>query len=322
MLVTTVFAVAHQEHTLSIETDTIQPTQMDDEVPIWEIGDTWTYRINDIDVDFQEENQTVQVHLEIDQLLLEVIGETPDVYELDFVGELSGTCGIDVDYGEGPIVIDLTLESTPINGNVFIDKSDLGITTLNAYIDGTLKVNVFEQPYINPPFPIPEIPIKGEIDLNIEMDTPLAILEFPMTTLTTWNLSATNFTLDGELRSIWLHIINFINRIASIFQIELIPAELAILLPDVDLSDALDILGVVSFFEIPEIPYAFVCLQRDNITVEAGTFDSYNISIAGGLAECYYAPDAGNVIKIEGNLQDLLPYVTDINMELVETTYS
>jgi hypothetical protein len=250
------------------------------------------------------------------------MGETPDVYELDFIGDLSGTCSINVDFGEGPILIDITLESTPINGNVFIDKSNLGITALNAYIDGTLIVNVFEQPYINLPFSIPQIPIKGEIDLNIEMGTPLAMLEFPMATLTTWNLSATNFTLDGELRSIWLNIINFINKIASIFQIELIPPELAVLLPDVDLSDALDVLGVGSFFEIPEIPYAFVCLQRDNITVEAGTFDAYNISIAGGLAECYYAPDAGNVIKIEGNLQDLLPYVTDISMELVETNYS
>jgi hypothetical protein len=324
MLVATFFAVAQQQtNTATVsQPESMNQIIMDDDVPIWEIGDTWTYRIDDIDVDFQEENQTVQVHLEIDQLLLEVTGDNPETYDLEFSGEISGTCNVDVDFGEGPILLDITLESTPISGDLVIEKSNLGIDALNAYIQGTLIVHVFEQPYFNLPFSIPQIPIKGEVDLNVDVGTPLAILEFPMSTLTAWNLTATNFTLDGELRSIWLRIIDFINTIVSIFGIELIPPEMAALLPDVDLSDTFDILGVGSFFEIPEIPYAFTCFERDNITVEAGTFDAYNISIAGGVAGCYYAPDAGNVIKIEGNFQELLPYITDISMELVATTYS
>jgi len=40
------------------------------------------------------------------------------------------------------------------------------------------------------------------------------------------------------------------------------------------------------------------------VTVEAGTFDAYNISVMKGLGHIYYAPEVGNIIKISGHSID------------------
>ena len=75
-------------------------------------------------------------------------------------------------------------------------------------------------------------------------------------------------------------------------------------------------------FQIPAIDSAFFCLNTENITVLAGDYEAYNITIIGGMAQCFYAPTAGNVVKITGNLEELIPYITNINMELLSTNYS
>jgi len=51
MLITTFFAVA--QHT---KNDISQQgfSNLDDDVPVWEVGDYWSYQIHDIDIDFDE----------------------------------------------------------------------------------------------------------------------------------------------------------------------------------------------------------------------------------------------------------------------------
>jgi len=323
MLLTTFLAVAQnvENKTIKHVTNDKYTVLFDDDVPVWEVGDQWIYRINDIDVDFNEDNQSLQIHLEIAELQLDVTDDGGDSYILGFSGKISGTCDAGFDFGDGPVRINVTLESTSISGDIKIEKTNLGMEEINAFVEGRLIIHVFEQPYVELPFSIPEIPIRGEIDLNVDLENSFAILDFPLNTSKIWNLSATNFSVDGEIRSIWLYLLNFINKIAAIFGFELLPEEIAGLLPIIDIGDALDEVDIGNTFEIPEIPYAFACFNRENITVEAGTFDAYNISILGGIASCFYAPEAGNVIKIEGNLEELLPYVTSINMELIETNF-
>ena len=75
-------------------------------------------------------------------------------------------------------------------------------------------------------------------------------------------------------------------------------------------------------FQIPAISNAFFCLNTENITVPAGTYEAYNITLFGGLAQCYYAPTAGNVVKITGNFEEINPDIKNINMELISTNYS
>ena len=64
---------------------------------------------------------------------------------------------------------------------------------------------------------------------------------------------------------------------------------------------------------------------KDNVTVPASQepFEAYNISIFGtDLGNIYYSPEAGNIIKISGNFQQLLPSVSNINAELVAYEYT
>ena len=323
MLMTTFLTVAKNDQPLDIKykPNETEVVSFDDDVPIWEISDIWTYRIDDIIIDFEEENQTIHINLQIDSLSLEVIDDTGDSYKLSINAEVSGTCDAYFDFGDGPVNITARLESTPVSGDISFVKSNLGMEELNVYMEGHLQVNVLEQPYIDLPFSIPEIPVPGIISLNVDFENPFAILDFPLNTTKIWNLSSTNFSVDGEIKSIWLNILNFVNKIASIFGVELLPPELAELLPIFDIGDALNALDVGNVFEIPAIPYAFACFNRSNVTVEAGTYDAYNITIVGGLASVYYAPEAGNIIRISGKLEELLPYIKDISMELIETNY-
>ena len=36
----------------------------------------------------------------------------------------------------------------------------------------------------------------------------------------------------------------------------------------------------------------------------------------GGLGNIYYAPEVGNIVKITGNFEDVLPFISNINAEL------
>ena len=74
-------------------------------------------------------------------------------------------------------------------------------------------------------------------------------------------------------------------------------------------------------FKIPAIPFACICYNTENITIPAGTYKVYTVLI-GGKAQCYYAPTAGNIIKITGNFEEIVPNITNINMRLLSTNYS
>jgi hypothetical protein len=302
--------------------DGVDTVLFDDDVPVWEIGDSWTYKIDDINVDVEEDNQSIHIHLEIEELPLTVVDDAGDSYTLDFEAEVSGTFDFGFDLGDGPIVITAVLESTPVTGDVTIAKSNLGIKAVNAYMVGRLLVNIIEQPYIELPFSLPEIPVPGEIDVAVDFSNPFALLDFPLNTSKVWNLAYTNCSVDGSIQSIWFKIINFINIIADLLSIELLPPELSDLLPVLDIGDLLVLIYGTNVFEIPEVPFAFACSSMDNITVEAGTYSAYNISIVGGLAQCYYAPEVGNVAKLYGDFTELLPYIQELNMELVDTNYA
>jgi len=103
---------------------------------------------------------------------------------------------------------------------------------------------------------------------------------------------------------------------------EFIPPEIAALLPVINIEEALTVLGPGNIISLPMIPGAFFCMNTEPVSVPAGTFDAYNISILNGTARCFYAPAVGNILKLSGNIQDLIPFVTNINMELKSTTFS
>jgi hypothetical protein len=73
---------------------------------------------------------------------------------------------------------------------------------------------------------------------------------------------------------------------------------------------------------IPKMNNSFYCMNTQDITVPAGTYEAYNITLFGGVGHCYYAPAAGNIVLLSGNFHDTLPVLENLNIELLSTTYS
>lgn len=64
---------------------------------------------------------------------------------------------------------------------------------------------------------------------------------------------------------------------------------------------------------IPNMPVT--CIKKETITVEAGTYETYNITM-GGIFDMFYSPMVGNVVKIS---RDDPPGVRTLNIELKST---
>ena len=124
------------------------------------------------------------------------------------------------------------------------------------------------------------------MDVNIELtfDQPYILLDFPIDTGAEWGLPAGNITIDGTVESIWLKILYFVNKITSIVGIELIPPGLEQFLPVIDISEVLESYGYPTVVDIPAVDDSFrrapfICSDQKTISVQAGTFDAYEITI-------------------------------------------
>jgi hypothetical protein len=306
------------------------------EAPVWEEGYSWTYKIHRFKIDFEKENLTVYMDLKMDNLFLEVIQVTEDYYELEFDGGSTGSFWIAFNFDEGPINISFELKSTTIEGTILLNKTDLKIIEFNPRIYGHLDVKIEEQPFIDFPFKLHK-DIIGTIDLQIIMEnlyTP--IIKFPFQIGEFWGLPGTNFTLDGTIESPtldkidnWNLVINPIlkwlyEKFGWSWLEELIEFSdiLLDILPIIDISYVLEkYVGIDNVFKIPTSPPPpkICCLGKDIITVPAGTFECYDISILGtNLAHIYYNDtEVKNIVKVVGNFQEIIPSVSDVLMELI-----
>ena len=321
MLLTTSLMLATASEkmmTTNAGTHHIQPLSVD--VPVWHVGDFWTYKVDNVSVNFQENNQTIYLTVSIDQLPLTVERATADSYALSFSTKANGHAIIDVDAGDGPINMVVDFTNVQLSGSIMIEKTQLGIQSIDATLHGLFRLNIIEQPYTNLSFH--HVPIPITMNVTIAFSNPVSILAFPMDTGKSWNLSATDFTINGEIHSVWLNIIHFANAIMGFFGNSFLSPEIETLLPVVTIRDALTMFGIGNAFSIPEVPGIFTSgSTMETITVPAGTYDAYNISIVEGIGSIFYAPVAGNVVKIGGNFQGVIPFIQNIKMELIATNY-
>jgi hypothetical protein len=341
MLVIPIFSVADQitEKQINEKTDTIQPLVLDEaDVPVWQIGNSWTYAIDTmqfvVDGDDISENLTIVVNANFDDLTLEVSDTSGDSYTVSILQTpINGDMLIDIDLGDGPVIIAAEFEETFITGQIKYNKDDLAITQFIGGIDGRLSINIVEQPYFDRSV-FPKIPIPMTINIEIDIDTGLPIISFPLNeTLQFWGIPALNISLDGTIESRWLNIFDFINQkirdwglitpIARLLQIN--PAELQNLsdmiddiLPTIHIKYVLEeYLNKTNVISTPEIPGIFYSNNTVNITVPAGTFEAYEINILGEYGVLYYSQEVKNIIKIEGNFEEVLPFLSNINAELI-----
>lgn len=322
--------------------------------PNWTIGDKWTYKINDINIAIDDENisqnLSINIHGEIKNLILEVVNTDKDLYQLkvhetNLIGNFSIDGYINVSINitgnylnfSGPIKIGGELKDTTIKGNIFINQSDLGIKAVDATISGTLKGRLEDQPFIEFPFGIiPKIslPFPFTINANINLNVSYPLIQFPFNTSTLpWGLPATNFSFGGTIESKWFEILDKINNFArendligplskllKIPELQNMSDLLKNILPIIDISYLFkDMLGIGDFISFPGIPLIFYCNEIENITVNGTKYLAYKICIPGleDLASIHYAPEAGNIVKVLGNFEEILHFINNINMELM-----
>jgi hypothetical protein len=264
----------------------------------------------------------MNLSLIIAELPLTVISTTGDFYTLEFQTSVNGHFILNINTSKGSVSLSMTFSNIELSGNVLIEKSTLGIKEIAvAFIKEKFIIEI-EQPYIPLPRFLQKFSTKITMNMTQTYDTPLCLLTFPLSTGIFWNLNSTNFTINGKIQSNLLTLLNFLNNIAKQFGYEFLPEKFSALLPIIDIKEALIALGSDNVFEIPVIPFAFICYTTEDITVPAGTYNAYTITLIGGKAQCYYAPIAGNVIKITVNFEEIVPNITNINMRLLSTNYS
>jgi len=305
------------------------------DVPVWSVGNNWTYDINNITVDVEEENFTVHVHAAIEDFTMEVVGETTDYYLVHVKPTaITGDYAIYANLGDGPINVTGLLKKIVLEGTLQVAKADLGIKRINLTIDGKLTITVHEQPYF-PPLSH-TFTFSTVIDSSFIFGEPYRIIVFPLEVGNNWGIPANTVTLSGTIDSPWFKLVNFINQkvrqwhligpLANLLQtdeasLQNISDILDDILPTVDIAHVMNTYLSGNTINTSEIPPILICNDTEVVTVPAGTYTAYNITTLVGGGMIYYAPDAGYLIRMKGRFADALPFINGINMELASTNY-
>ena len=89
-----------------------------DDVPTWNVDDTWIYKIHDINIDDEDDNKSIHIHIQIDELTLKVIDDS-SLYNVEFEAKISGDYSIFLKEDNSTIDVEGKLLGTKIMGNIF-----------------------------------------------------------------------------------------------------------------------------------------------------------------------------------------------------------
>jgi len=242
----------------------IENVSIDDNTPIWELGDFWTYDINRFQANFSATGAIIGIDSTLDDLTMEVIGYSESSYILGLSGRIKGY--FEYESGEG-IVLKGNLLFTKLSGNMYIRQNDLSNEKVNIVINGIV---VLSRHPLQIPIPIP-IPLT--ITINVNQDIPRSIIDFPLYNGKQGLINETVISADIRFESVFL-------RILSLF-----------------FADVPSDIYYEESFNIPMFDYS---ANTENISVEAGVFDTYKIQFGQGLVgSIFYAPSVGNLVKSE-----------------------
>jgi hypothetical protein len=310
-------------------------TQVD--VPVWHVGDWWTYELELLTAQIVETNQTYNFSLRTSSLNLTVVEDTGTVYTVAVTTpQLTGDVNLSYILDEGVLTVIASFNDTTVSGTLVFNKADLGIEQIQVYISGKLHAKITQLPGITLRRPIP---IRGaaEITFNATYDVPYTMMSFPFDLGSFWGRPEVNITLDGTVESRWLTRMYRLNNFAQkhwgivSFLSGLLGVDTnalknlsdmgAEILPVIHIGPMLqDFLGG-NVFHLPTILPIFVCTSSGPVNVKAGVFDAYNISvlIQGDIA---YAPAVQNIIKISGHFTpEAFAYLKTLEIQLADTSY-
>jgi hypothetical protein len=158
------------------------------------------------------------------------------------------------------------------------------------------------------------------------MEEGVKFIDFPIQLNHCWCTGDAIVSLDGEIKSFYLNLISKANTIAKLFGKGFLPYEYEQLLPDIDISDWLELEEIDNSFEIQSHPRAFVCTDQEQITVPAGTFDCYQVDFDyepfeanwNVLFTYYFSPEIAMLSEATFDIGDF----AHVHAELAETSLS
>jgi hypothetical protein len=267
-------------------TNEVETITMDDDVPVWEVGDTWVYNVAKASFQLNQSGQMMSLDLSLTDLEISVLGTTSSTYKLTLSGDIGGL--FDYDDGAGTNLGGI-LFITSISGELEINQANLAAEQTNIIIKSIAIL--LEHPFI---LPIP-IPLPMTITLDIRQETPRSLLDFPLFDGKEGLIPETDLITSIKVESIVLRILNSFT------------------------ADIPEEIYLEQNFTLPMLLYS---VKEEQVPVEAGNYTAYNIEFFQGLlGSLYYAPDVGNYIKATAEL-NTMDMMFDIKGELTSTTYS
>jgi hypothetical protein len=246
---------------LSPSTNQTPTTSFADDVPEWTVGDSWTYKVNSLNINYDESGQVVKLNGTIDDFTWTVTDTSDSLYyTVSYTGKLTAVYDFTFTSSSGTIHATGTFNSkfVRLKGTILFTKDNLQIHQITAEIKG-LTAAVIAPLKIRLPIPFQFIMQSTHSD-----DFPL--FDFPLSTPKIWGLPAMDITLHCYA--------------GGIFGLIGFPITFGI--------------------SYSWNPLAFFCLTKGDVTVPAGTYSAYTITtIIGSFFEYYYAPAVGNLIKID-----------------------
>jgi len=248
-----------------------------DDVPVWNVGDSWTYMIDDFTFDYEEGGQKMFFDGTIDDFTWTVADTSGSTYIVDFSAELSCDFEIYLSSSSTSLYVTGNIKNTltRMTGTLTFTKSNLHLQDMSAQIIGIISAKIS-------PIPI-ALPLPFKATMNADLSTEFPLFEFPLSSNKFWTL------------------------------------------PDMDIVVSVHAGGIFGLINIPITfttgyywtPLAFHCKNKQDISVEAGTFNAWEIeSTFFDLFEYYYAPEVGNIVKIDATMPN-----GDVHGELTSTNY-
>ncbi|UCF12753.1 MAG: hypothetical protein JSW06_00455 [Thermoplasmatales archaeon] len=289
MLLTTFLTVATNDdkgELIKISHTELNKSSFDDDVPIWENEDLWEYDIDTCQIQVNMSGQFMGLDLSMDNFILKVEGTTATSYQMSVSGRIKGT--LKYDDGAGT-TINGSLFFTSIFGSLLMRQTDLAVEETIITIRGIALLTEHPLPLSFP------IPFPATITVKTVHTTPRPILDFPLFDGKSGILPETFMSVNIKLESIVLKILH-------------------IFIADIPEEIILD-----TEMDVPVLQYS---ATAEEVTVKAGIYDAYNIVFFEGLfGSIYYAPVAGNVVKVEANMDVPDQLMVAFNGELKNTNY-
>lgn len=247
-----------------------------DGAPTWNVGDSWTYAVNDFTVHYEQGGQMIYFTGKIDDFTLTVSDVGQTTYTVDFTGKLDCGYAIYLSTSNGLSVYligNMKPTTTRLHGSIVFTKSNLQIRDITGVLRGITMAQIDPLPIAIP------VPFKAEIDGDLSNDFPL--FNFPLSTNKFWEMPS--MTIQMKM------------NIGGIFGLIKIP--------------------ITFVTQYGWTPLAFHCRNKQSVTVQAGTFEAWEIqSTFFNLFRYYYAPSVGNIVKVDASLTN-----GEVSAELIST---